>query len=59
MRPEEWGGDRGGSLVISMEQEAEEVERLVGGADSLLGVGLDSEVFPGAVLLGPVRMEPW
>ena len=37
----------------------EEVERCVEGADSLLGVGLNSEVYPGAVFLGPVRMEPW
>lgn len=42
-----------------MEQEAEEVGKPVGGADSLVGVGLHSEVFPDAEILGHLRMEFW
>lgn len=57
VRPEARGGDRGGSPVVSMEQEAGEVERHIGGADSLLGVGLNREVFPDTVILGPVSED--
>lgn len=39
--------------MVSMEQEAEEVERHAGGADSLLRVELDSK---DAVILGHPRM---